>query len=97
MAVLRTEDDLSHQQIEKDGSVAGKSAKSLTPVEEPTKAGGKVMHHVPSLVGPGDAEPPTGSKCAGGWGSPSIGWYGSFPPLPIRSGLIAFSPSPFCH
>ncbi|GAB4837769.1 hypothetical protein Ancab_002634, partial [Ancistrocladus abbreviatus] len=38
-------------QTEKDGSVAATLAKSLTPAEEPTKAWGKVMHHVPRCSG----------------------------------------------
>ncbi|GAB4836294.1 hypothetical protein Ancab_001210 [Ancistrocladus abbreviatus] len=53
MANSRMEDDLSHLQIEKDGLVAGKMPKSLTPIEEPTKAGGKVLPHVPRCSGSG--------------------------------------------
>ncbi|GAB4843277.1 hypothetical protein Ancab_013243 [Ancistrocladus abbreviatus] len=51
MADLRMEDDMSHQQTEKDGLAVARSAKSLTPVEEPTKARGKAMHHVPRCLG----------------------------------------------
>ncbi|GAB4859994.1 hypothetical protein Ancab_011470 [Ancistrocladus abbreviatus] len=47
MADLRMEDNLSHLLTEKDGSMAGKTTKSLTPVEESTNAEEKVLLHVP--------------------------------------------------
>ncbi|GAB4859150.1 hypothetical protein Ancab_010615 [Ancistrocladus abbreviatus] len=47
----RMEDDLSHLQTKKDGLVARKMAKSLTPVEEQTKVGEKVL--------------PYGQRCSG--------------------------------
>ncbi|GAB4838771.1 hypothetical protein Ancab_028313 [Ancistrocladus abbreviatus] len=70
-------DDLSYQQTDKAGLVAARLAKSLTPAEEPTKARGKAMHHVPRCSGSSlfatDPEVVQSRECAGGWGSPSIG------------------------